>query len=90
MILRDYLYFNRIRVNNFAKMIDCVPGHLSQYMTGNNRLSKKLAKKIEEVTGGQVTISDIMDNNPTSCKRFCPHCKHPLTKKYYNDEDPKN
>ena len=40
---------------------------ISYYKTGKSRISVELAKKIEKLTGGEITVADL---NPTSLREF--------------------
>ena len=42
----------------FAKMVPCSEGHLSQILTGKRGVSLRTAKLLSEATGGQVKIDD--------------------------------
>lgn len=64
MKLRDYLYFERIAIKDFAKKINYAPSHIGEYMSGRNRLSRKAADLIEKATDGKVTAKEILDANP--------------------------
>ena len=59
MELRDYLHFSRKTITSFAKNISISRCHLTQIVNGHKRASIHLAKHIEEVTGGEVTVKDL-------------------------------
>ena len=64
MNLRDYLHFERIKLKSFAESIEMSIAHISGYINGRNRLSKKVARSIEKSTEGKVTAKEIMKGNP--------------------------
>lgn len=69
MKLRDYLHIerfteNKMTLKKFAESIDLSTGHLSAYIHGRLRLSKKAARAIERITDGDVTAKEVMKDNP--------------------------
>ncbi len=62
--LRDYLWDNDIQIKAFAESLELTASHLSNYMHGRLRVSKKVARAIERATKGEVTAEDIMKANP--------------------------
>lgn len=64
MNLRDYLHFERIKLKDFAQSLDLSLGHLSAYVNGRLRVSKKVARAIEKVTKGKVKIEEVLKDNP--------------------------
>ncbi len=64
MNLRDYLHFERIKLKTFAESIDMSITHISGYINGRLRVSKKVARNIEKITQGKVTAKEIMKDNP--------------------------
>lgn len=68
MQLREWLFKNRITGSEFAKRLDFSRGHLYNYMAGRYRISKKLAKYIEEETNGEVTAKEALKYNPKEKK----------------------
>ncbi len=68
MLLRDYLYFNRVTIKKFAESLELSPQHLSGYMCGKLRVSRKVSRAIERATAGKVTAEEIMKNNPPKKK----------------------
>lgn len=60
MKLRDYLKSSKIKVSDFAKMIDVAQATVSGYTTGSRpRPRPEIARRIVEATGGQVTYEDL-------------------------------
>jgi transcriptional regulator with XRE-family HTH domain len=60
MNLRDYLHFERITQADFAKMIGVSRFWMSRVTNGDMPPGKKLAKLIEEKTGGKVTKEEML------------------------------
>jgi transcriptional regulator with XRE-family HTH domain len=58
MDLKEWLFFERRTVTEFAEMLDYSRTHLSGIVNGKNTPSRKLIKRIERVTNGQVTRDD--------------------------------
>lgn len=68
MILRDYLYFKKQTIKSFAESLELSPQHLSGYMCGKLRVSKKVARAIEKKTHSEVSAEEVMKNNPKKKK----------------------
>lgn len=60
MELRDYLHFSRKSIVNFAKEIGVCRQHMSLIVNGKTKPSKFLARYIEEMTGGEVRVEDLI------------------------------
>lgn len=60
MKLKLWLVKNRKTEIEFAQQIGYCRSYISQIACGTLRPSKRLAKAIEEATGGQVTASSLM------------------------------
>lgn len=60
MNLRDYLHTERIKGAALARLLDIHPVYLYALKNGRMQPGYKLAKRIEMVTGGKVTIDDLM------------------------------
>ena len=60
MELRYYLFENRIKVKDFAKLIDSEPGYVSMIISGKTFPGIRIAKKIEKVTAGKVSGLELM------------------------------
>lgn len=58
MKLRDYLYIHNIRQKDFAKTIDYNPFYLSSVIGGTFVSGAKFRRKVQEATGGLVSLSD--------------------------------
>ena len=67
MSIRDYLHNNFIRVKSFAEKLDVCPDHISAIKNGRYHPSKKLAKAIEKVSGGQIKASDLRKDVVKKC-----------------------
>lgn len=61
MQLREYLFFERITVSAFARLLDVSTNHLSGVVNGRYPISRKLAKKIYRLTGGRVDFREDRD-----------------------------
>lgn len=73
MKLRDYLHEKRfsdekMTLKKFSESLELSPTHISGYIHGRNRLSKKIARAIERVTNGEVTAKQILKDNPDTKK----------------------
>ena len=68
MNLRDYLHFEHIKLKDFAASIEMCITHISGYINGRIRVSKKVARAIERQTPGKVTAEEVMKNNPPKKK----------------------
>lgn len=55
MLLKDYLNEYNIAYKDFAKLIETSPNYLYQLVNGHKNCSKKMARRLELVTGGRVT-----------------------------------
>jgi len=64
MKLRDYLHFEEIKLSTLAKAVDYSAPHIRRYITRQNRLSVKIARRIEQFTEGKVTVEEILAGNP--------------------------
>jgi len=64
MKIDEYLFRKKLTHKQFAQKIDCAPNHLSGYIKGRYRISKKLAKYIERETDGMVSASEALEANP--------------------------
>ncbi len=61
MELRDYLHFARKSVIDFAKEMGITRQHMSSIVHKKVRPGKVLCKYIEQMTGGEVTIKDLLE-----------------------------
>ncbi len=62
--LRDYLTDKNLKDYEFAAKVGCSASTISRILTGTRNPSPALARKIEAVTGGAVTISDLFQKLP--------------------------
>lgn len=65
MNLRDYLHFKKIKVTDFAESLELSRSHVMNYLHGRTRVSRKFARAIERKTNGEVTIEEVLKENPT-------------------------
>jgi hypothetical protein len=74
--IRDYLYYNKIKLKHFALQLNVSTTHLSSILHAKVKMSKKLALVFEKETNGAVTVQDGMDHNSKVSVREkkCPHC----------------
>ena len=70
MDLREYLYVKRLTINDFAKLCDYSPKHLSGFMSGRLKASRKLLRKIAELTENQVTLEELEKMNPKISRKY--------------------
>jgi plasmid maintenance system antidote protein VapI len=61
MKLRDWLYWERITIKAFAKVLGCSREHLVGVMSGKRNFSLELAEKILVITKNKVKKKDISD-----------------------------
>lgn len=60
MDLREYLFRQRISVQEFAEKLEYSRTHLSLIVNGKGRPSPRLAKAIEKATNGEVTAEELL------------------------------
>ena len=60
MLLKDYVEKNRVVVAKMARALDITPCYLWTLIKGKNYPSIQLANKIEEFSGGEVEIMDLI------------------------------
>jgi len=60
MKLDLWLFMNKITKKNFAETLKVSRGHLQEIVSGKRKPSVKLAKKIEELTEGNVTKEEML------------------------------
>ena len=70
MELREYLFFKRITVKEFSQIMDYSRTHISAVVNKKANASKKLARRIEKFTDGEIKSESLMnqinDENPLS------------------------
>ncbi len=59
MDLREYLFHHRLTVKEFSEMLDCSRAYISAIIHGKREPSIRLAKSIERVTNGEVTVKEL-------------------------------
>jgi hypothetical protein len=62
MRLKDYLYFNEIKLRAFAESVDCTYNHMALIVRGQRKPGLELAMRISKETGGEVSVMDIRGN----------------------------
>lgn len=60
MNLREYLFRQRISVQDFAEKLEYSRTHLSLIVNGKGKPSPRLAKSIERATNGEVTAQELL------------------------------
>ena len=60
MNIKEYLYLNRMSVNEFAGRINCSRSYFSRLINGHVKPGKRLAKDIEEATNGKIKAKDLL------------------------------
>ena len=78
MKLKEYLQREKIPVTHAAKHLDVHQNHLYFIVNGKRSPGYALAKAIQEYTGGEVTIEELMTPKKTLPK--CPHCGRTMWK----------
>lgn len=61
MELKIYLVKNKIKIQDFAKMLGCSRTHLGEVMNGKKKSGPTLAKLIELTTNGEVKAQEILN-----------------------------
>lgn len=65
MNIREYLFKHELTLIELAEQLGITNVYLSSIITAKNRPSTKLAGKIEEITNGEVTLTEaIIANKP--------------------------
>lgn len=62
MELRDWLHRRRIKISDFASICDVCRVHMQNVSNQKTIAGKKLVRKIEEATNGEVTRYDLLIN----------------------------
>jgi len=60
MDLREYIFYNRLKMKDVASALDCSSAYLSLLKDGKARPSRRLARDIVEFTKGNVTYDYLM------------------------------
>ena len=58
MLLKEYLNEKKLTQGDFASLVDVSDAQINRLISGKRTPSFKLAKKIQKVTNGVVTIDD--------------------------------
>jgi len=78
MDLKRYLKENKIKVGDFAEMVDIHRNHLSGIINKRFVPGITLARQIERLTKGNVTVSELIPDKEE--RNVCPCCKRKLPK----------
>jgi transcriptional regulator with XRE-family HTH domain len=70
MRLSEYLFRMKMTKKDFAEKLGISRGHLQHILSGIKNPSVKLAKKIEDETGGKVTKEELLFPEEYSEKDF--------------------
>jgi hypothetical protein len=62
MNLREYLFIKRMTIQEFSEIVDYSRVHISGIINGKLKPSRKLAKRIEKETNGEVTAKELVQN----------------------------
>lgn len=68
MKLKDYLYFEKISVTDFAKTVGISRIHMSGIANGYRDAGKVLMKRIQRLTKGKVTEKDFEEEEKSAKK----------------------
>ena len=60
MSLRDWLYFKRMTIKDFAQHMGICRMHASNIVNQRLRPGERLAKDIEQFTGGEITREELL------------------------------
>lgn len=60
MFLDEYLFYSKISKKEFAKMVGVSYPHFTMIASGKLDCTMKMAKKIEEVTNGKVSVKEML------------------------------
>lgn len=63
MNLRDYLHFERVTQEEFAKRINYTSQYISSHIGRRQNVSKKFAQEVVKATNGKVTMEEVMSQN---------------------------
>lgn len=66
MDIETYLWKHRLTVTEFARQLGVMRATVSTYVNRTRKPQMKTAKKIEEVTRGEVTVEEMLSNRYTS------------------------
>ena len=61
MKIDEYLKSQSISQDKFARSLGVSPSHISQIRKGTKNPSVKLAKKIEKISNGTVSVIELLD-----------------------------
>ncbi len=63
MDLREYMFRNRLSSVQLAKDLDCSRGQITLMRMGK-RVGKRFALDVEKITGGMVTVGELINGKP--------------------------
>ena len=78
MKLRDWLNREKIPVTHAARHLEVHENHLYLILGGKRHPGYQLAKAIEQYTGGEVTVDELVRKKEALPK--CPHCGRTMWK----------
>lgn len=78
MKLKEFLVKERYNSRHLSEYTGVTKQHIASILRGQIYPSKKLAKKIEEFTKGEVSASTLIK---VKKKNICPTCQRPIPKK---------
>jgi transcriptional regulator with XRE-family HTH domain len=64
MTLKEYLTENKIKLTDFASKVGIQQPYVSLIKNGHNRPSPDVALRIEQATGGAVTVMELLFPSP--------------------------
>lgn len=59
--LKEYLFYKQKSITDFAKELLVSRSYMNRIVLGKSKPSRLLAKEIEHVTNGEVTMKDLME-----------------------------
>lgn len=68
MKLREYLFFKQLTIKELSEKIGYSADHISGYLSGRLRISKRLAEKIAKATNNEISVEELMKDNRTKNK----------------------
>ena len=77
MELKEYLKESKIKIGDFAEMINVHRNHLSGIINKRFVPGIALARHIEKLTKGKVTVDELIRKEE---RNICPCCKRKLPK----------
>jgi transcriptional regulator with XRE-family HTH domain len=66
MHLKEYLGFRKINMREFSRRAQVSPSHIHNICSGKKNPSLPLAKRIQQLTDGKVTLDDLFSSKAPS------------------------